>query len=319
MTVDASTSAFTPQQGRILVIRGGAVGDFIVTLPVLAALRERFPRTRLEVLGYPQVARLAVRASWADESTAIESRPLAGFFARNGTLDPLQAERFARCDVIFSYLFDPDGLFRDNLARVTSAQVIQGPHRPVEADGVPASIQLLAPLERLAIFDADPVPRLRWEGMGRGRAGWIAMHPGSGSPSKNWPLDRWAALVGRCVASTDLSLLLVGGEAEADALERLERIIPPERCRVLRGRPLESVAEHLSPCQGFLGHDSGITHLAAAVGVPCLALWGPSNESVWRPLVRSGQRIRTRSHPDGLDALSVDEVWSDLDALLADV
>ena len=74
MTVDASTSAFTAPRGRILVIRGGAVGDFIVTLPVLAALRSQFPQTRLEVLAYPQVATLAVRAGLADEAHAIESR-----------------------------------------------------------------------------------------------------------------------------------------------------------------------------------------------------------------------------------------------------
>lgn len=317
MTVDASAPAsVSPQRGRILVIRGGAVGDFIVTLPVLAALRERFPQTCLEVLGYPQVARLAVRAGWAHEAQAIESRPLAGFFARKGVLDPLQSARFARCDVIFSFLFDPDGIFQDNLARVTSAQVIQGPHRPVEATGVPASVQLLAPLERLAIFDADPAPRLRWQGMGRGDQGWIALHPGSGSPAKNWPLDRWVELAGRCVEATDLGLMLVGGEAESTALEHLEPVIPPSRRRVLRGCPLESVAEQLSHCRGFLGHDSGITHLAAAVGVPCLALWGPSNEAVWRPVVQPGQRIRTRSHPDGLAALSVDEVWVSLRSLL---
>ena len=62
MTVDASTSAFTAPRGRILVIRGGAVGDFIVTLPVLAALRSPFPQTRLGVRAYPPVATLALRA-----------------------------------------------------------------------------------------------------------------------------------------------------------------------------------------------------------------------------------------------------------------
>jgi hypothetical protein len=142
MTVDASTPA-SSQRGRILVIRGGAVGDFIVTLPVLAALRSGFPQTRLEVLAYPQVATLAVRAGLAHEAHAIESRPLAGFFARRGVLDPQESERFSRCDVIFSYLYDPDQIFRENLARVTRAQIIQGPHRPVETSGVPASVQLL--------------------------------------------------------------------------------------------------------------------------------------------------------------------------------
>jgi heptosyltransferase-3 len=127
MTVDASTPV-SSQRGRILVIRGGAVGDFIVTLPVLAALRNQFPQTRLEVLAYPQVATLAVRAGLADAAHAIESRPLAGFFARNGVLDPIESERFARCDVIFSYLYDPDELFRGHLR--------PGYSRPAPAGGI---------------------------------------------------------------------------------------------------------------------------------------------------------------------------------------
>jgi heptosyltransferase-2 len=95
MTLDASSNANCARKGRILVIRGGAIGDFIVTLPVLAALRERFPGACLEVLAYPNVAPLAVRAGLADEARAIESRPLAGFFARGGRLDPAESERLA--------------------------------------------------------------------------------------------------------------------------------------------------------------------------------------------------------------------------------
>jgi ADP-heptose:LPS heptosyltransferase len=168
----------------------------------------------------------------------------------------------------------------------------------------------------LAIFDADPVPRLRWAGMGGDAGRWIALHPGSGSPSKNWPLDRWADLIVRCLEGTDLGLMLVGGEAEAEAFACLERLIPPSRRRVLRGESLESVAEHLSRCRGFVGHDSGITHLAAAVGVPCLALWGPSNASVWRPLIRPDQPLHTLSHAGGLSALPVEEVWAALAPLI---
>jgi heptosyltransferase-3 len=46
-------------RGRILVIRGGAIGDFILTMPAIAALKKQFPQTRLEVLGYPHIASLA--------------------------------------------------------------------------------------------------------------------------------------------------------------------------------------------------------------------------------------------------------------------
>ena len=105
--------------------------------------------------------------------------------------------------------------------------------------------------------------------------------------------------------------MLIGGEAEAEALDCLERLIPARRRQVLRGRPLESVAEQLSRCQGFLGHDSGITHLAAAVGIPCLALWGASNELVWRP---GGPAVQTVSHPGGLADLGLEAVWKSFKA-----
>ncbi|MEI6356831.1 MAG: hypothetical protein WCP53_06980 [Verrucomicrobiota bacterium] len=148
-------------RGRILIIRGGAIGDFILTLPVLAALRRQFPAASLEVLGYPQVVALAAAGGLADGVRPIESRPLAGFFARRGALDPALAEEFAGIHVVVSYLFDPDEIFRDNLAKVTKAQIIQGPHRPDGSRPIHATDQLLEPLQRLAIFGADPVPRIR--------------------------------------------------------------------------------------------------------------------------------------------------------------
>ena len=67
---------------RILVIRGGAIGDFVLTLPVLAALRERFPKAELEILGYPRIAAMAVDAGLVRAVHALESPGLAMFFTR---------------------------------------------------------------------------------------------------------------------------------------------------------------------------------------------------------------------------------------------
>ena len=64
-------------------------------------------------------------------------------------------------DLIISYLYDPDHIFSINIARCTRAQFITGPHRPNDEMTVHATQLYLKPLERLAIFDADPVPRLR--------------------------------------------------------------------------------------------------------------------------------------------------------------
>ena len=119
-------------RGKILVIRGVAIGDFILTLPVFRALRRQFPQTHLEVLGYPHIAQLALAGGVVDQVRSIDSRPLAGFFAREGSLDQSLANYFAGFAVIVSYLYDPDGIFQENVARCTKAQFIAGPHRPDE-------------------------------------------------------------------------------------------------------------------------------------------------------------------------------------------
>jgi len=144
-------------ENKILVIRGGAIGDFILTLPVLAALRKQFPNTRLEVLGYPHIAQLALAGGLADDVRPIESRALAGFFARDGELDAALQSYFDSFAIIVSFLYDPDRIFLANIARCSRAQFIVGPHRPDESAGLHATEVFLKPLEGLAIFDADPV------------------------------------------------------------------------------------------------------------------------------------------------------------------
>jgi len=114
-------------QGKILVIRGGAIGDFILTLPAIAALRRQFPRAWLEVLGYPHIVQLAVAGRLVDRAQFIEARPLAGFFARHGDLPQDMADYFSEFDLIVSYLYDPDEIFQSNVGRCTPAPFIAGP------------------------------------------------------------------------------------------------------------------------------------------------------------------------------------------------
>src|SRR4029077_16368437 len=93
---------------RILVIRGGAIGDFILTLPALKALREARPEAHIEILGYKHIAVLAEEGFYAQGVQSIESGPLARFFARNSELPAELADYFASFDLLISYLYDPD-------------------------------------------------------------------------------------------------------------------------------------------------------------------------------------------------------------------
>jgi heptosyltransferase-2 len=309
---------------RILVIRGGAIGDFILTLPVLAALRTRFPQAELVVLGYPHIAQLAAAGGLADEVHPIEARALASFFAPPTELPTQLVRFFAGFALILSYLYDPDEVFEQSIRRCSDAQFIAGPHRPDEPAGLHATEVFLKPLERLAIFDADPVPRLTVraarDGLGSETPSpaapsphrpTLAVHPGSGSERKNWPEAHWAELLERLAVLTRWNLLLVGGEAEGDRLDRLAKRWPAERSEIARSWPLAELAGRLAHCTAFAGHDSGITHLAAALGLPGVVLWGETPEAVWRP--RSDRLCLLRA-AEGWEALSVERVLAALTA-----
>lgn len=301
----------------ILVIRGGAIGDFILTLPALAALRAHFPRARLTVLGYPHIAQLAVAGGLAEDVRPIEARGLASFFNPRAVPPPELADFFAGFALIVSYLYDPDGVFQQGVRCCTRATYIAAPHRPDETQALHATDVFLKPLERLAIFAADPVPRLQLAAGGetpppsRPR---LAVHPGSGSERKNWPESRWAELLKHLAGRANLELLLVGGEAEGDRLQRLARLWPADRLTLAQSLPLTALARRLAGCVAFAGHDSGITHLAAALGLAGVALWGDTREDIWRP---RSERLRLLRHKHGLAALPVGEVAGALADLLA--
>jgi heptosyltransferase III len=299
----------SPATGKILIIRGGAIGDFILTLPVLSALRENFPNIPLEVLGYQHIAQLALTGGLARRVRSIDSRPLASFFAKGGNLSGELCEYFSGFALILSYLYDPDGIFRENVARCSEAQFLAGPHRPDENDTSHAAEVFLKPLEQLAIFDPDTTPRLRVGSDGSPVGRWLALHPGSGSERKNWPEEQWIALLELLVRDTKQNLLLIGGEAEGDRIQRLAARVPSARLELAFRLPLTDLASLLARSSGYIGHDSGISHLAAAVGLQGLVLWGDSREEIWRP---RSHRMQLLNSPDGLANLKVEKVWSAL-------
>ena len=299
---------------RILIIRGGAIGDFILTLPAISAVRRQFPQAHLELLGYPHIASLAVAGGLVDRVQPIEARGLAGFFARNGTLEPDLMDYFSEFDLVISYLYDPDEIFKTNVCRCAVGQYLAGPHRPDETAEVHATEVFLRPLERLAIFDADPVPRLIVNPKSLPPGRWLALHPGSGSEKKNWPEPKWRELLRDLINRTSLNVLLIGGEAEGERLNGLAAILPPDRFQLARNLSLPELAELLKQCLGFIGHDSGITHLAAAIGLPALVLWADTAEKIWRPV---GPQVVLLRHEDGIAALDVKLVMEQVASLEA--
>jgi heptosyltransferase-2 len=299
---------------RLLVIRGGAIGDFILTLPAIALLREAFPAAHIEILGYQHITALAERRWYADATRSIEYGAMAGFFVPRSELAPDLVEYFASFQQVVSYLFDPDGFFEANVRRAGVKNFL--PAYAKINDSEHAARQLARPLESLALYLETHAPTVHPSAEDRAFAEaflggterpLIAMHPGSGSARKNWPAERWRELGARLLTREPAArLLLVGGEADSAQLAALASAWPADSVQMARDLPLPALAAVLARCSLFLGHDSGISHLAAAVGTRCVLLFGPTDPEIWAP---GNPGARVVAAPGGdLSALSVEEV-----------
>ena len=278
----AKTNSAPTHLKRILITRGGAIGDFILTLPVFQALKAAFPQATFGCLSPVGRGEIAQMAGMADEIRNVDDRCWASFFVRDGQLDVVACNWLSSFDCIISYLHDPNETWKTNVVRVSDAFFYSGCHQPGEASDVPASVTLLKALEPMGIFHADPVPRIVCSDVVL-KSGTIALHPGSGSESKNWPEEYWCQLISLLLEHGNVKLVLVGGEAESERVRRLGSKFPTPRLRLFLNKPLMSVARELAGCRIFVGHDSGITHMAAALGVRCVVLWSQTNEKVWGP------------------------------------
>ena len=168
----------------------------------------------------------------------------------------------------------------------------------------PAAAHYCAPLRSLGIETEDFSFRLA-SNTGGDR---IAIHPGSGSPGKNWPQANWRALI----ATLPLPVLMILGEAEAAGWNPTSL---PTSVITAICQPLETLVTHFASCRLFLGHDSGISHLAAACGVPSLLLFGPTDPAMWAPPT---PRVRVLRRGATLDAISFAEVQEAVTKQLAE-
>lgn len=286
---------------RALVVRGGALGDFLLTLPAIEGLRAA--SARLELLAYPQFAGLAREAGLVDAVRSIEYGPLSGFFARGAVQDPDLRDYFSSFDAVVSYLYDPDGIFAENLRGAGVKRLVTGMHKP-EA-GMHAIEQLARPLATLGLTLGVRAAELRMPGI-CSHPSLIAMHPSSGSSAKNWPAERWEILARQLLAENPpIRIAVVGGEADTAALRTLEALRREDRVVFWDNLPLSSLARNLAGTHGYLGHDSGVSHLAAVLGVPSLLLFGPTDPSVWAPPHGHVKVLRTEGNLTGLSEASV--------------
>lgn len=254
---------------------------------------------------------LAEKRFYADAIRSIESGSLARFFARNSELPVELTDYFASFDLILSYLYDPDKIFETNVRSCSSAEFLAGPSKLDNSEH--AAFQLARPLQSLGFSLADPAARLFPNSddreavrpfRGDDAQKIVVLHPGSGSETKNWPIENWIGLGAAILAKGD-RLVIIAGEADAGRIQKLRAAWKQPSVQFAENLRLPHVAALLEDTL-FIGHDSGISHVAAAAGARCLLLFGWTDPEIWAP---KNENVTVLRAPNGKIAeLAVDDV-----------
>jgi len=288
------TDALNPADGEsaTLVIHTGGIGDLLLAAPAIEHLARSGP---LHLAGIPERAALLQQAGVVSEAFALDRLDFASLFS---TPSPRLATAIAPYDHIQVWMKDGDGVIASGLASLTRATVACMTGLPPEdfaghatdyycaCVGASAPTHWQLPLEKPASSN-----------------GLCFIHPGSGSPDKNWPLERFQALAQRLEAMGE-RVCWIGGPAE----EGWQSQIPAKTLQV----PLTELAPILAGAGRYIGNDSGITHLASVLGVPAIALFGPTNSRRWRPIGPRTKVIQGQPWP------AIDEVFQATTSLLHD-
>ena len=320
---------------RLVAIRPGALGDALLTFPVLSWLRQCDPRLRVTLVARRDVLPLARASGLADDVSPFDDPAWSALF----TADPpersgLAHETCAGASVV-AWLGDSSGEARRNLLALGAASVAVAAGKPNTSAGAHASLQLAGALAQIGYRApqslaelSDSLPALcpsdacnaKAEGWLRARSmdtgAFVAVHPGAGGATKRWPTASFAILLQRLVAG-GYSPLLIEGPQDADVTrETLAACcLPHTSIPVASGFSIEDLAALLARCVAFVGNDSGVAHLAGIVRCPTVAIFGPTDPVLWRPV---GQRVRViRAASRLIGDVAPASVWDALRAVMS--
>ena len=306
---------------RIIIIRPGAIGDTLLTLPAIAKLRQHYEdplhpvypqRPHITFVGNAAVLPVLLASGLVDEVHDFDERRWSAIFTTGGIRIQELREMFRQADRVICLLRDPEGIVMHNLSAAGVQRIAIAPGRPQEGRGFHIASYLASTMgvrffgdERFTLHLNGSPLNVPPQKPGQRRA--VAIHSGSGGAQKCWPTASFAAVITR-LWQRGMPITLLSGPADAQRLQEVLSLLPADMHKnalnILDNQPLLEVAHHLLLCGRYLGNDSGITHLAAMLGIPTIALFGPSDPAVWHPI---GRYVDVIHDPD-LEHLAVHSV-----------
>ncbi|MFC1528648.1 glycosyltransferase family 9 protein [Candidatus Latescibacterota bacterium] len=285
---------------NILLVRTGGLGDSLLTLPVAHHIKKIHPYMPLHVLGNDTMFSVARMSGIFDKFHYIDTGGFHKMFSDSASSEYLHSF-FSKFDTVYFFTTAPGKEIKKTVlnsgarnCHVLDPRLPQNFTRHITDHlmNILGESRLSSPETSSIEFPVDnTIP---------GKRCGILIHPGSGSRSKNWPIKNFIRLAENIPFK--VSFLLGPTEIERE----MGKNIPSDVFTVIRSESLNEARHVLSEAELYVGNDSGVSHLAAMCGTPCVVIFGTTDPAVWRPL---GREVTIVSSDNGsLDKISVEEV-----------
>ena len=275
---------------RILIIHLGALGDFILALPSIIKIKEIYKPYKIDMLGYPRINFLAKGFGISDTFMDIESAKFVFLFDSKLEYYNDEIKFFKEYDLIYifsrfhenSVVVKMKRLLRDRIKWISSL-----PPKAIQIHLSDYMIKQIGTKDnqkyQFPIWVSDESLKKEAKKIIE-KAGIIGkaviLHPGSGSFRKAWPLKHYIALA-NLIADKGIEVLFLTTPVDLSFIE--EKDIKMAGYPVINVESLKLIPEIILLSDSFIGNDSGLSHLSAALNIKTLAIFGPTNPMVWAP------------------------------------
>jgi len=276
----------------------GALGDGLLALKAVHVLKKRFPDHLVVWFGHKELGEVLVACQEVHQAYSFDDIHFLTFGKSVHVKEGMFPDLFKRCDRAVGWMEDSDGTWKRHFFEAgIETVIIRSPH-DLTLQAHHMTDRYLEVLEPWLVGENDrsqlkndffkeallafPVTG-KSETFGFSQGPLIVLHPGSGSPYKCTPSRVLATIASGLMAVPGRRLCVIGGPADHESVSQLQAALSSMEITVLQEMDLLSMSRFIRQAHLFIGHDSGISHLAAGLGVPSLLLFGPTDSSRWAP------------------------------------
>ncbi len=289
---DYNQAELAAKPKKILLIQTAFLGDCVLTLPLLKNIRDIFPQAEITVLTRPETVQvfsapglenvnfIEDRKKTAKSKLAETKRIIKEIFSRNFDAAIIPHRSFRSAFMAWKAGIPVRIGFSNSAGKflLTHKVPFSWLMHDVERD-----LSLLTPVskELKAAFPGIKTNEQASTAISKAKGLVFGINPGSAWPTKRWPAESWADLVKRLYAYSGKRVLIVGGKKEEEWNRHIEKASGPEKCVNLTGQTsMPELMEAIRGLRAFISNDSGPMHIACALGVPAIGIFGPTTKEL---------------------------------------